>query len=118
MSDVPRVARAVRIEDAVAVEIEVFPGVVLAIDAEKVQRVAAFMRMVEAKGVAEATRIKGEAEATYNARVAASLTPPLIQQQYLSKWDGRLPQYTFGGNAMPLLQLPVAAGGPGDGTRR
>jgi regulator of protease activity HflC (stomatin/prohibitin superfamily) len=72
----------------------------------------------EAKGVAEATRIKGEAEATYNARVAASLTQPLIQQQYLSKWDGRLPQYTFGGNAVPFVQLPAGAGGTGDGTRR
>src|SRR5262245_41219126 len=72
----------------------------------------------EAKGVAEATRIKGEAEATYNARVSASLTQPLIQQQYLSKWDGRLPQYTFGGNAMPFVQLPVGAGGTSDGTRR
>ena len=29
-------------------------------------------------------RIKGEAEAAYNARVAASLTPVLIQQQYLA----------------------------------
>jgi prohibitin 2 len=67
----------------------------------------------EAKGVADATRIKGEAEATYNARVAASLTQPLIQQQYLSKWDGRLPQFTFGGNTVPLVQLPV-----GDGARR
>jgi regulator of protease activity HflC (stomatin/prohibitin superfamily) len=74
----------------------------------------------EAKGVADATRIKGEAEATYNARVAASLTPALIQQQYLSRWDGRLPQYTFGGGAMPLLQLPVpaAAGAAPDGSRR
>jgi regulator of protease activity HflC (stomatin/prohibitin superfamily) len=68
----------------------------------------------EAKGVADATRIKGEAEATYNGRVAASLTQPLIQQQYLLKWDGRLPQFTFGGNAVPLVQLPAA----GDGARR
>jgi regulator of protease activity HflC (stomatin/prohibitin superfamily) len=73
----------------------------------------------EAKGVAEATRIKGDAEATYNARVSASLTPTLIQQQYLLKWDGRLPQYTFGGNALPLVQLPGGGGGgAGDGTRR
>src|SRR5262244_3251306 len=68
----------------------------------------------EAKGVADALRIKGEAEAAYNARVAASLTQPLIQQQYLTKWDGRLPQFTFGGNAVPLVQLPTG----GDGARR
>lgn len=73
----------------------------------------------EAKGVAEATRIKGEAEAAYNAKVAASLTPALIQQQYLARWDGRLPQYSLGGaSAVPLFQIPGPPAGPGDGTRR
>jgi prohibitin 2 len=66
--------------------------------------------LAEARGVADALRIKGEAEAAYNARVAASLTPVLIQQQYLARWDGRLPQYTFGGNAVPFVQLPGASG--------
>jgi len=56
---------------------------------------------------------KGDAEATYNARVADSLTPVLIQQQYLARWDGRLPQYTLGGGAVPFVQLPV----PGEGRR-
>jgi regulator of protease activity HflC (stomatin/prohibitin superfamily) len=65
----------------------------------------------EARGVAEALRLRGEAEATYNARVAASLTPTLIQQQYLSRWDGKLPQYTMGGNAVPFVQLPAPADG-------
>jgi regulator of protease activity HflC (stomatin/prohibitin superfamily) len=67
----------------------------------------------EAKGVAEALRIKGEAEATYNARVAASLTPVLIQQQYLARWDGHLPQYNLGGNVVPFLGLPAAGGDAG-----
>jgi regulator of protease activity HflC (stomatin/prohibitin superfamily) len=68
----------------------------------------------EARGVAEALRLKGEAEANYNAKVAASLTPVLIQQQYLARWDGRLPQYTLGGGAVPFVQIP----GGGDGGRR
>jgi regulator of protease activity HflC (stomatin/prohibitin superfamily) len=67
----------------------------------------------EAKGVADALRIKGEAEATYNARVAASLTPVLIQQQYLARWDGRLPQYNLGGGAVPFLQIPGQPAGEG-----
>ena len=71
--------------------------------------------LAEARGVADALRLKGDAEATYNARVAASLTPVLIQQQYLARWDGRLPQYSFGGNAVPFVQVP---GAPGDGARR
>src|SRR5262247_509645 len=68
----------------------------------------------EARGVAEALRLKGEAEATYNAKVAASLTPVLIQQQYLARWDGRLPQYSLGGGVVPFLSLP---GGPGEPRR-
>jgi prohibitin 2 len=67
--------------------------------------------LAEAKGVADALRIKGEAEAAYNARVAASLTSILIQQQYLAKWDGRLPQYSFGTGASPLVQLPGPSAG-------
>jgi regulator of protease activity HflC (stomatin/prohibitin superfamily) len=68
----------------------------------------------EARGVAEALRLKGDAEAAYNARVAASLTPVLIQQEYLARWDGRLPQYTLGGaGAVPFLQIPT----PSDGRR-
>ena len=62
----------------------------------------------EAKGVADALRIKGEAEANYNGRVSSSLTPVLIQQQYLSRWDGRLPQYSLGGSAVPFIQIPGA----------
>jgi regulator of protease activity HflC (stomatin/prohibitin superfamily) len=69
----------------------------------------------EARGVADALRLKGEAEATYNAKVSASLTPVLIQQQYLIRWDGRLPQYSLGGSgAVPFLQIP---GPPAEGRR-
>ncbi|HET9314427.1 MAG TPA: prohibitin family protein [Vicinamibacteria bacterium] len=68
--------------------------------------------LAEAKGVADALRVKGEAEATYNARVAGSLTPVLIQQQYLARWDGRLPQYTLGGGVTPLIQLPAPGATP------
>ena len=46
----------------------------------------------------------------------ASLTPVLIQQQHLARWDGRLPQYSLGGGAVPFLQIP--GGAAGDGGRR
>jgi regulator of protease activity HflC (stomatin/prohibitin superfamily) len=68
--------------------------------------------LAEARGVADALRIKGEAEAAYNARVAASLNPILIQQQYLAKWDGRLPQFSMGGGVTPLIQLPAPGAEP------
>lgn len=59
-----------------------------------------------ARGEAEALRIKGEAGPAYNAQVVASLTPALIQQQYLSRWDGKLSVYTLAGSNGVLLQLP------------
>ncbi len=57
-------------------------------------------------GEADAIRTKGEAEAQYNAKVAASLTPILIQQQYLSRWDGKLPVYMLAEGNGVLLQIP------------
>ncbi|HSB67853.1 MAG TPA: prohibitin family protein [Candidatus Methylomirabilis sp.] len=61
-----------------------------------------------AKGEAEAIRIKGEAESNYNQKVAASLTATLIQQQYLLKWDGKLPQFSAGGQTPGmLLNIPM-----------
>jgi regulator of protease activity HflC (stomatin/prohibitin superfamily) len=68
----------------------------------------------KAKGEAEATRIRGEAEAAYNQKVAASLTSPLIQQRYLEKWDGKLPQFSAGGSTPGMLfnfPVPPPTGG-------
>jgi regulator of protease activity HflC (stomatin/prohibitin superfamily) len=63
-----------------------------------------------AKGEADALRIRGEAEAAYNQKVAASLTPTLIQQRYLERWDGRLPQFSAGGSGSApgiLFNMPL-----------
>lgn len=60
-----------------------------------------------AQGTADALRIRGEAESTYNQRVASSLTPALVQKMYLDKWNGELPQYSLGGSTGVLMQLPV-----------
>jgi regulator of protease activity HflC (stomatin/prohibitin superfamily) len=59
-----------------------------------------------AEGQAQALRIRGAAEAEYNARVAQSLSPVLIQQQYLQKWNGQLPQYQLGASGA-LISLPT-----------
>jgi len=66
-----------------------------------------------AKGEADATRIRGEAEATYNQKVAASLTATLIQQRYLERWDGKLPQFSAGGSSSGpgiLFNIPMPGG--------
>ncbi len=61
-----------------------------------------------AKGEAEAMKIRADADSIYNQKVSASLTPTLIQQRYLEKWDGKLPQFSAGGNT-PGIFLNVPA---------
>ena len=55
------------------------------IEAEADKKIAA------ANGEAEALRIKGDAEAEYNRKIAASLSPLIIQQEMIKRWDGKAP---------------------------
>lgn len=63
---------------------------------------------LEAQAQADALRIRGEAQAEYNKRVAESLSPLLIQSDYLKKWDGRLPAYMLGDSSNTMLMLPTS----------
>ena len=64
----------------------------------------------KAKGEAAAKRLRGDAEEYYNNKIAASLRPIVVQQQYLSRWDGRLPQFMTGNSGQgPLIMLPGSA---------
>lgn len=47
--------------------------------------------IAKAKGNAEAIRIKADAEAYYNRTIAASLSPMIVQEDWIEKWDGQLP---------------------------
>ena len=60
-----------------------------------------------AEGEAAALRLRAAAEAEYNSKVTQSLTPTLIQQQYLAKWDGKLPQFVTGSGGNLLMQIPA-----------
>lgn len=68
---------------------------VLKIEAEARKKVA------QAQGEADALRIKGDAEAEYNRKLAASLSPLIVQQMMIDKWDGKLP--TFAGSNGTML---------------
>lgn len=60
--------------------------------------------IAEAEGAAKAMRIKADAEAYYNRTISASLSPMIVQEDWIEKWNGVLPTYTGGGT--PLIQLP------------
>ena len=57
--------------------------------------------VAKAKGNAEATKIKADAEAYYNRTIAASLSPLIIQEDFIEKWDGKVP-VIMGGNGQIL----------------
>lgn len=68
---------------------------VLKIKAEAEKKIA------QAQGEAEALRIKGDAEAEYNRKISASLSILIIQQDMISKWDGKTPVF-MGSNGTML----------------
>lgn len=49
--------------------------------------------IAKAEGEAKALKIKGDAEAEYNRKIAASLSSLIVQQEMIQKWDGKLPVY-------------------------
>lgn len=61
--------------------------------------------IAKAKGEAEATRVKADAEAYYNRTISASLSPFIIQEDWIEKWNGQLPQVTSGQGGM-MINLP------------
>jgi regulator of protease activity HflC (stomatin/prohibitin superfamily) len=47
--------------------------------------------VAKAEGNARAMKIKADAEAYYNRTIAASLSPMIVQEDWIEKWDGQLP---------------------------
>lgn len=56
----------------------------------------------EARGIANAIRLKADAEAAANLLVAESLTPELIEYYRVQAWDGAMPRVTGGSDGMIL----------------
>ena len=50
-------------------------------------------------------RIKADAEAYYNKTISASLSNLIIQENFLEKWNGVLPQVQGGNDLMPIINF-------------
>lgn len=59
-------------------------------------RATAEKEIVAAEGKAKALKIEADAEAYYNERVSRSLTPVLVQQYAIEKWNGIVPVISGG----------------------
>ncbi len=62
--------------------------------------------VAKAKGEAEATKVKADAEAYYNRTISASLSTLIIQEDWIEKWDGKLPEVMSQGNGL-MMNLPA-----------
>ena len=78
------------------------------------QQTLAKAKVAEAEGEAQATLVKARAQAEANKLLQEALTPLLIQNKAIERWNGTLPQFT-GGAAVPFLNLKDM-GGEGHGT--
>lgn len=58
------------------------------------------IEIAKAEGNAKAMRIKADAEAYYNRTIAASLSPMIVQEDWIEKWDGKVPTIVGGSNMM------------------
>lgn len=63
------------------------------------------IKVATATGDAEATLTKARAEAEANKLKQATLTPMLLQQQWISKWRGEVPSTQLGTNTQVLYGL-------------
>jgi len=61
--------------------------------------------VAKAEGEAQAMKIKADAEAYYNRTIAASLSTLIVQEDWIEKWDGKLPQVQGGDNMMPVVNF-------------
>lgn len=71
---------------------------------KEVAEIAAEQAIIEAEGKAKARQIEAEAEAAANAKIAASLTPELLEQEKYQKWNGSLPQVSGSGSTIINLE--------------
>lgn len=76
------------------------------IEAQKNKEAAAIQaeqKLIAAEADASAKRIAAEAEAEANRKIAASLTPELIEKIKYEQWNGDVPQVQ--GNVTPIISL-------------
>lgn len=60
---------------------------------------------VEEKAKQTVASAKADAEAMRIKSIALSQNKGLVQYEAIQKWDGKLPQYMFGGNSIPMINL-------------
>ncbi len=69
-------------------------------------KLIAEQKALEAKNQKEQARFFAEAKAIENQNLASTITPLVLKQKWIEKWDGKLPVYMLGENTNILLDIP------------
>lgn len=84
-----------------------------AIDNEKAVKKAeadAQVQRTSAQAEADARLVKAEAEAKANELLEKSLTEQILQEAWINKWDGKVPEYVAGDSGSVLFGIGIAQG--------
>lgn len=73
----------------------------------KTKEAQAQQLIAEAEGIKQSTILKAEGKAQENKLLSASITPLVLQQIALEKWDGQVPTYVAGDGTNALIQIPT-----------
>ena len=71
----------------------------------KTAEAEAKIKLARAEGSAKAMLTNARAEAEANQLKQRTLTPMLIQQQWIEKWNGKLPETMLGDKATPMIGI-------------
>lgn len=63
------------------------------------------VKVATATGEAQALLVRAKSETEANRLRQSSLTPMLIQQEWIKKWDGKLPTRQAGGNTSFMMPI-------------
>lgn len=59
--------------------------------------------IAEAEGRAQALKIQADAEHYYNTKISSSLTHTIVLEDWIEKWDGKLPHMQGNSNMIPMI---------------
>jgi regulator of protease activity HflC (stomatin/prohibitin superfamily) len=72
----------------------------------KTAEAQAKIKIATAEGSAQAMLTAAKAEAEANSLKQKTITPMLLQLEWINKWDGRVSQYSMGNGVTPMIMLP------------
>jgi regulator of protease activity HflC (stomatin/prohibitin superfamily) len=72
----------------------------------KTAEAQAKIKIATAEGNAIAMLTAAKAEAEANRMKQQTLTPLLLQLEWINKWNGQVSQYQMGNGATPMIMLP------------